>query len=36
MAAWLRVKLPELVRDCLVQDDSPVVRRHEKPRHPHH
>ena len=22
MAAWLRVKLPELVRDCLLHDDS--------------
>ena len=36
MAAWLRVKLPELVRDCLTEHDSPVARRHESPRHPHH
>jgi len=36
MAAWLRVKLPELVRDCLTEHDSPVARRHEGPRHPHH
>ena len=36
MAAWLRVKLPELVRDCLVQDDSPGVRRPESTRHLHH
>ena len=36
MAAWLRVKLPELVRDCLTEHDSPVARRHVNPRHPHH
>ena len=36
MAAWLRVKLPELVRDCLTEHDNPVARRHEGPRHPHH
>jgi ferritin-like metal-binding protein YciE len=36
MAAWLRVKLPELVRDCLLHDDSPAVRRHDSTRHPHH
>jgi ferritin-like metal-binding protein YciE len=36
MAAWLRVKLPELVRDCLTEHDNPVARRHEGPRHPRH
>jgi ferritin-like metal-binding protein YciE len=36
MAAWLRVKLPELVRDCLVNEQRPVGRRHESARHPHH
>jgi ferritin-like metal-binding protein YciE len=36
MAAWLRVKLPELVRDCLTEHDNPVARRHDGPRHPHH
>lgn len=35
MAAWLRVKLPELVRDCLLQSDSPAVRP-ENTRHLHH
>jgi ferritin-like metal-binding protein YciE len=36
MAAWLRVKLPELVRDCLLNEQRPVGRRHESARHPHH
>jgi ferritin-like metal-binding protein YciE len=36
MAAWLRVKLPELVRDCLLNEQRPVGRRHEGARHPHH
>jgi ferritin-like metal-binding protein YciE len=36
MAAWLRVKLPELVRDCLLHDQTPVGRRHEGVRHSHH
>jgi ferritin-like metal-binding protein YciE len=36
MAAWLRVKLPELVRDCLTEHDSPAARRQDSPRHPHH
>jgi ferritin-like metal-binding protein YciE len=36
MAAWLRVKLPELVRDCLVHDDSPSAGRSENTRHLHH
>jgi ferritin-like metal-binding protein YciE len=36
MAAWLRVKLPELVRVCLTENDRPVARRQESPRHPHH
>jgi ferritin-like metal-binding protein YciE len=36
MAAWLRVKLPELVRDCLVNEQKPVGRRQENARHSHH
>ena len=36
MAAWLRVKLPDLVHACLTGHDDAVVRRHESPRHPHH
>ena len=36
MAAWLRVKLPELVRDCLAHDQTPVGRRHDNARHSHH
>jgi ferritin-like metal-binding protein YciE len=36
MAAWLRVKLPELVRECLLNEQRPVGRRHENARHPHH
>jgi ferritin-like metal-binding protein YciE len=36
MAAWLRVKLPELVRDCLVNEQRPVGRRQENARHSHH
>ena len=36
MAAWLRVKLPDLVRESLRHDETPVVRRHESARHSHH
>jgi ferritin-like metal-binding protein YciE len=36
MAAWLRLKLPELVRDSLTRDDSAAVGRSENMRHLHH
>jgi ferritin-like metal-binding protein YciE len=36
MAAWLRIKLPELVHDCLHHDETPLGRRHESARQSHH